>query len=254
MKPKLIEVFPEWYEESVGGIFKTLYNNYGETVPWLSVYSELDIEYYGNISGHKTISPLIDKFIKLNYETGSSVPKTLTDAQKTSLAKIIVNRYQNKWKKLYAVMSAEYNPIENYSMEETEIPDISRRHTVSDDYEVTDKKSTESNFTVSTETETENDVYGFNSSTPVPTGDATGNSKVTTQGNADENVETSKRSQTGYTEETETGTRKLVRAGNIGVTTSQHMIESEIALWQWNFFESVYKDIDKVLTLPKYDL
>lgn len=47
-------------------------------------------------------------------------------------------------------------------------------------------------------------------------------------------------------------TRTLNRHGNIGVTTSQQMIESEIELRKHNFFEIVFKDIDNYLTLAVY--
>jgi hypothetical protein len=46
---------------------------------------------------------------------------------------------------------------------------------------------------------------------------------------------------------------KLTRSGNIGVTTTQQMLESEIALWRWNFFEQVFSDIDKELALSVFD-
>ena len=42
------------------------------------------------------------------------------------------------------------------------------------------------------------------------------------------------------------------RRGNIGVTTSQQMLESEIELRKFSFLEMVYNDIDKVLTLQTY--
>lgn len=52
---------------------------------------------------------------------------------------------------------------------------------------------------------------------------------------------------------THSNTRTLTRAGNIGVTTSQQMIESEIALWQWNFIKNeVYPRLDQLLTKPMY--
>lgn len=47
-------------------------------------------------------------------------------------------------------------------------------------------------------------------------------------------------------------TRQLTRKGNIGVTTSQQMIQSERDLWLWTFFEQVFKDVDSVLTLSIY--
>lgn len=43
------------------------------------------------------------------------------------------------------------------------------------------------------------------------------------------------------------------RVGNIGVTTSQKMLEEERQLWLWNYFDGVYRDIDTVLALTFYD-
>ncbi len=44
----------------------------------------------------------------------------------------------------------------------------------------------------------------------------------------------------------------LTRHGNIGVTTSQQMIESERNLWEFYFTKTVYADIDRVLTIDYY--
>lgn len=53
--------------------------------------------------------------------------------------------------------------------------------------------------------------------------------------------------------DTQTRNYELTRSGNIGVTTSQQMIESERALWKWNFFRDVvFPDIDRVLTIQIY--
>ena len=339
---KLIDVFPDYY---IGdGIFDALrtIDSDGD-FPWLTFSGVLDIEYIGNHSGEKTVGPLIDKFIKMNRDAEQENPYTLTTAQKTSLANILKVKYGNKWKRLYAVEQAEYEPIENYRMEELETPDITRKHSVSDDYSATDTRRTErdisrsetpsddykitdtrtidrditrteeatddyiktnerktqTDFDVVTTTNTDASTYGFNSNSPVPTSEASGDSTVHTIGDANnnvvtdnetqtggtvtretadaaDNVETSEhtqtggitvretasansnveeitKTQTGYTQSTETGTRALTRSGNIGVTTSQQMLESEIALWQWNFIESVYTDIDTILTIQIYD-
>ena len=48
--------------------------------------------------------------------------------------------------------------------------------------------------------------------------------------------------------------RELNRSGNIGVTTSQQMIESERELYLWKFFDVVFADIDKILTLKVYEM
>lgn len=248
----LDKVFPSWYNDAIGGIFKTLADKYGNEFEWLNAKNVLDVEYFGNHSGNKPVAVLIERFIEENIENKLDKPFTLTEDQRATLADIIYNRYKVKWQKLYAVLSLEYNPIENYSMVEEETPNISRKHTVSDDYATSDEKKTKTDYTVESENENDVDSYGFNSETPVPTGDSSGTSKTRTQGDADNNVETSTHRQTGYTEETESGDRKLTRAGNIGVTTSQQLIESEVELWKWNFFDTVYSDLDKVLTLPIY--
>ena len=58
--------------------------------------------------------------------------------------------------------------------------------------------------------------------------------------------------QSGTFEDKMTYNTELRRSGNIGVTTSQMMAESEIKLWQWLFFEEVFKDIDNIFTLSTY--
>lgn len=52
--------------------------------------------------------------------------------------------------------------------------------------------------------------------------------------------------------DTFTGKETTRRTGNIGVTTNQQMIEAERELWKWNFFNYIFKDIDRYLTLAVY--
>lgn len=71
--------------------------------------------------------------------------------------------------------------------------------------------------------------------------------------NSNEVVDSSlNRSITGSDSDTGNVKRTLTQHGNIGVTTSQQMIESEIELRKHNFFEIVFSDIDKYLTLQVY--
>ena len=111
-------------------------------------------------------------------------------------------------------------------------------------------------------TNTENAVYGFNSSAAVPSGGqeqiATGTNTEThtgTEQNQYNLSDTDTGTQTLLDGGSDTHTRnyELTRSGNIGVTTSQQMIQSERDLWVWNFFhEVVFPDIDRVLTLQIY--
>lgn len=297
MLNQLIDCFPEW-DSTGGSIFTTLasISDAREAFPWLQYSTLLDLEYIGNHSGEKIVAPLIDRYIKKNENRVN--PSELTNLQRLALANILFRKFANKWTRLYAIESAEYNPIQNYSMVEEETPDISHKHSVSNnyadletrvinkditrtetatnDFEITDERKVKTDMTVETDTETNADIYAFNSNSPTPTTDATGNSTVHTTGadtnnketnthnqtggmqtretaNGNDNTETLTRTQTGYTEDTESGTRTLTRSGNIGVTTSQQMIQSEIELWQWNFIESVFADVDSVLTIQVYN-
>lgn len=76
------------------------------------------------------------------------------------------------------------------------------------------------------------DTYGFNSVDSVPTSKV--NTTSTTEGSKDDND------------------RDLTRSGNIGVTTSQQMLESELSLRKFEFYHVLMNDIDKILCLKKY--
>lgn len=80
------------------------------------------------------------------------------------------------------------------------------------------------------------------------TDDTRNMSNSTTYGRSDaENVDI--KEQTDYNN---SENRTLKRHGNIGVTTSQQMIESELELRQKFFFEIVFRDVDHYLTLSVY--
>lgn len=259
---KLINCFPNWF---TAGIFTRLGTLFPDELPWASDNGNtLDIEYFGNHSGEKETSPLIDKAVLLLNDG----VEELTEEQVTILANVIYKKYGVQWQKLYRLLSEQYNPIENYSMVETETPNITRTETPditrTETPNVTRDKITtsQSDFSVTTDSNIGTDIYGFNSTAPVPQGESNANSTVTTQGDAEDNVTTETETETGTrteTEtgtrtETETGTRTLTRSGNIGVTTSQQMIESEIKLWEWTFYNTVFDNVDTVLTVPKYNI
>lgn len=58
--------------------------------------------------------------------------------------------------------------------------------------------------------------------------------------------------QTGTEKVTGTVTHETHRHGNIGVTTNQQMLEEERKLWNWYFYNYVFTDIDKFLTIGVY--
>lgn len=142
----------------------------------------------------------------------------LDDANE-QIVNILVNKFLRGWSKLADAVFADYNPIENYNMKENRETDF-EEHTVTDnDQKVTNKYS------------------GFNSGdsmSPVSESDTEGD------------IETTK-TDTGHK-----ATNELTRTGNIGVTTSQQMIESSYNLAKKNLINLIYKNIDSVLFIDYY--
>ena len=308
---RIKEVFSNW--KTTGAIFAELATR---DVPWANSFSAraIGLDYYGNFSGNKIISSLIENILPSDG--------VLTSDEIVILADVIIGLYATKWGKLWATMLFEYNPIQNYNMVETMTDDetvteygktntrtdnlqhqrtdnLSSQRTDNLQHQRTDnlssqrtdnlthtKEGTETE-TPNTTTEDNNSVFGFNSVNPVPSDSRTIENTGTnekeynlverdtgtqtqhntgTQTEADTGTQT--QHDTGTQTEADTGTQtsadsgtdtstrnyQLTRSGNIGVTTSQQMIESERELWQaWNFFRGiVYPDIDRVLTIEIY--
>lgn len=99
---------------------------------------------------------------------------------------------------------------------------------IGSEYNPIENYSMVENSNTNTDIETERNVYGFNSDTAVPSENAN------TSGNK------------------LTNTNELTRRGNIGVTTSQQMLESEIKLREWNLYTQMMKDVDSILCLRLY--
>ena len=263
---KLNDVYDEWL--TGGGVFSDLNNL---DVPWKdetkpTLAATLDMTYHGAHSGDKNISPLVYKI--MNAE-GVTTPKA-------KLADILFNMFGDKWVRDWEIMQSEYNPIENYNMVETETPaEITHTITPAETTETITPAGT-TNTTKPAETTTtskpakittENEISAFNSSSysddtkVTVTGD--NNDKGSTQLTVNIAGSDTFRVDTAGTNSVDVDTagsdvltvqndRELTRSGNIGTTTTQMMIESELKLREWLYFEHVFKDIDNILTLSIY--
>lgn len=302
----LLDLYPEWL---TGAIFTELLDTYD--VPWKTSFDgiDLDIEYFGNHSGSKIISPLLQKLLT---EDG------LSDENKSRLVRMIYNKYNLQWNKVWEVLNVEYNPIDNYNrIHKEEVVETEERLTNKDETgtnkenttnSTTDNKNkttkntgtqtlsgqdsenlqatsvSERDTSHSYNSNTQNGIYGFdsgaasnhdksdttqgdtgsedvnitdtsnnsytksNTTTNDLTETITDNNEISNTGNSEqERVITSTIDDSGNkTTITETTDR-----GNIGVTTSQQMIESEIELRnKYNFIEILFRDVDNILTIP----
>lgn len=259
---RIKEVFPTWKS---GAIFTALNSR---EVPWVNVFPalSLDLDYYGNFSGNKIISGLVENILPSDG--------ALTSDEITILCDVIMGLYSLKWTKLWDTMNFDYNPIENYNMveemtDDETVKEYGKTNTRTDNltHERTDnlshgKTGTETE-TPNTTTQDDNDVFGFNSVDSVPSDSRTihntGNNQTTyntqeTDTGTETGRDTGTQSFADSGSDTQTRNYTLTRSGNIGVTTSQQMIEAERELWRmWNFFRGiVYPDIDRVLTIEIY--
>ena len=150
---------------------------------------------------------------------------TLTDASVSYLMNGFYIEYGENIAKIIAAMQTQYKPLENYSMEEKTTPNL------------TDTNTAKSNV----RTTGSNKVYGFNSATAVPVTDT--QTDTATQGADTANQSVLKR----------TGTNTVTRSGNIGVTTSQAMLISELDLRESRCVEEmIYRFLDHILTCGAY--
>lgn len=200
-------------------------------------YWQLDIDFEIGYSADKYFSPLALKLIKqtcedFNISFESFMDGTLNDTDTRTLlgnflatnglVEVIYNRFHEKWVRIYNSFYATYNPIDNYNMLQERTPDLVDT----------------TNGGVSSTSETNGKRWGFNSTSatnPRPTDRNDGTSKTTTN------------SKTTYK-----GKDTITRKGNIGVTTTQQMIESELELRKHDFYEIIFKDIDSILCLEIY--
>ena len=143
----------------------------------------------------------------------------------STLVEMIYTLNIENWNKLYENYTIAYNPIENYSMTEH----CKRTNTGTQGNKQTGNARSEST----------SNIYAYNVTTSNPA-----SSSVAISNPNLENVRT----------DNLTEINELTRSGNIGVTTSAQMIEENIKLWIWKFFDSVFKDIDRVLTIGVYEI
>lgn len=287
MMMKLTEAFPNWL---VGeGIFSELSKL---SVPWSTNSIDLDLEYFGNHSGEKIISPLVSKLLVNDKLTSDSI---------TRLASIIFSLNGDNWSRLYSALQEEYKALQNYNGDETRTvtttdtgtdtfshtgnetntlnDSSSNTRTGSESLESSGSDSLSKTGTVGSQGSnlSDNNVFGFNSSSSVPSDSSNSSNNSTDTYNLSDKTSYGKKDTKVYNNVSDSGSRESTntvsnessdtetknlqtntsetfhREGNLGVTTSQQMLESEFELrMKYRFFDVVFADVDKTLALQLY--
>ena len=268
---KMIDVYSNYPTD--GGVFSPMSN-----APWTDTMSgtNLDILYLDGHSGERYCSNFI------NHRLNDS--DVLSSDNRTLIANILWAMFGIQWTRLWATMKpVDYDPLTNYKMQETvegtesstRTPDLTKGDTGTVQTTGQDKRTPNLtrngtgtvNDNGSATNTNQNGIWGFNSSTSVPSdmSDGTATNENTTTRDLTEtetgtdttdrtNTDTYNRSYTETGTDTTAGTssRKLTRTGNIGTNTFQNLLQQERNIWIYDFFEKVFKDVDSVLTIPIY--
>lgn len=150
---------------------------------------------------------------------------------------------KNRWTHIILADVAKYDPITNYKMQETS---------------GTTSKVSETKSYLGTQT-TKTQVYPFDAN------DAAADGKPDSKTIVDQNNDNA--SHSGYTDDTKsltwdgivtpggnaTSVNKLLRTGNIGVTTSQQMIQSEYDLRKFNVLQEFMNDVARYSLILDWD-
>ena len=183
-------------------------------------------------------------------------PLTSGTAQRFFLGSIFIKFYY-KWQKLLDnVYNQTYNPIENYDrQEDTSLSyegseNVTRN--VDSDRKTKGTTADTRNDTSSANSSSQKNVFAFDSAEASPSDSDSGTTTATGTGSSNSTVDNSDVEKRTETEGHSFTNRKNVTAsrihGNVGVTTSQQMLESEVALrMKHDFFDTVYEDIANTL-------
>lgn len=268
---KMIDVYSNYPTD--GGVFSPMVS-----APWVDTMSgtNLDIAYLDGHSGERYCSNFI------NHRLNDS--NVLSSDNRTLIANILWAMFGIQWTRLWATMKpVDYDPLTNYQMKETmegtenstRTPDLTKGDTGTVQTTGQDKRTPNLtrngtgtvNDNGSATNTNQNGIWGFNSSTSVPSdmSDGTATNENTTTRDLTEtetgtdttdrtNTDTYNRSYTETGTDTTAGTssRKLTRTGNIGTNTFQNLLQQERNIWMYDFFEQVFKDVDSVITIPIY--
>lgn len=227
---KLFDLYPDWL--SGDGIF----NYMSGDLPWsLDESSNMNIMYFSR-SGGKYVSAL------LRHLQADGV---LSPENKQRIADIILLQCLPKWRKIWATMVLEYNPIENYNMVEQGEQTTNYGKQVADELVKAGTLSTSHGEKVETVGEAEGlgsstqigSMSAFNASAFQNTGQTTtqiSSWPVTTDTveHSGSDVDTYNLTDTRTVSDSgsDVAVNTLSRSGNVGVTTTQQMIEQERAI------------------------
>ena len=151
---------------------------------------------------------------------------------------------QSSFDRVWSAMNLEYNPIENYDRQEDETTTGTRQHSGQD---VTSGSNSDTR-TISDNGSVQNKIAGFDASALVDH-----DSGTSSRSGTDSSTGTDRTELTHGEKIADAGTRTSRIHGNIGVTTSQQMLESELDLVpRVNFYKYLAEEFKRRFCILVY--
>lgn len=259
---KLKEVFPNPTEYGIFLKMGTRFSEFGNILKKLGGYYSLrvlDELYIYNHSGEKTISTLLENFIKRGWK-GSSSTTLLTSDMYETLGYSILSKFGDKWDKLFDTLAIQYEVLNPYRMElderissaESNFRDLINggKDTFTDSDNTTNTETFNDLTTVS-----ENEQSAYNSSTYSPNTkdtDTTSGGKLTEFKRNNYGGTTYGKTQNETENKSSSNNRTFTRKGNIGNLTNQELIEKEREFLNYQVLNTIFEDMDSILTREYY--
>ena len=159
--------------------------------------------------------------------------------------------FQYMWDALHA----EYNPIENYDRHDDFTEEIDSTTNRESNVKTTQEgeSTTEDNSTTTPGKVTEEQVSAFDSSSYQPSRKSAESGTESSEGSShgtNNSTTTGEGTEQSALDQTKTNSGRS--HGNIGVTTNQQMIESELQLRRFNLYKTIALEFEDEFTIPVY--
>lgn len=258
---------------NIEGIFNTMFS---DDDVFKEHHKDLCIGYYIYHSADKTISPTYDRFLKYVSET-PDIDRTAEQL----IGSLIRAKYADKWSRVYKALVAEYDPISNREFtskktatnqnkdtyDTSNVKEGNDTDTLTYDTNVEDDGNSGTHEVTNRSVSNADDVYGFNSVTPVGDTTSAENTNETFEADPTKNVTHNLQKKTG-TETKEYGTNETVSHTGTETTditidetttnsgrdgSAATLVDEEIEFRnKQQFFDIVFNDIDSITALQIY--
>lgn len=161
-------------------------------------------------------------------------------------------KYYRTFEKWYAALNIEYNPLENYRREERVLEEDSFEENYNGGSDTSIENDVTTTDTEERQSEALNKISGYNSNTFQDDTKTTTNSKVLSGNVAVSNDTTN--SVTDEYNKSNSGSHSVdsLVYGNIGVTTSQQMLQAELDVARFNLIQQITDLFIQEIVIPVY--